>query len=399
MKTDWSSLIDVTGTESKICGNVVESIFDKDQKFQSVLSVRDGISLAYEFEEIVEQVVEIIRHTLGIAESAVVLLENDQQELTGLACGPAVGVQRQIRVSAKSGIASWVIRHAKPLIVNDAIGYPLSNNEFCNDIRPSIRSIMCAPLISHRRIIGVIEVFNKLNGDNFKEHDVNILVHIANTAAMAIENSRSQRSVIEEVKTTIQALAAAIDAKDPYTRGHSQRVVQYALMSGRSLSLSRMELEIIEYAGILHDIGKIGIPDAILSKRGALTAEEYEEIRKHPVISTNIIKDIPFLKPVRESVLHHHEKYNGSGYPDGLIGEDIPMGARVLAVADAFDAMTSDRPYRIALPEHHAIIELRKYSGKQFCPVALEAFLFALETEPGFYEWRSRTEPLGRPAH
>lgn len=394
MKTDLSSWISVSDNENKVPRDVTQSISEETKKLQAVRDVRDIIGSPYEFEDIVQQVAEALQHTLGTTDLAILLFDGDNQELSGLGYGLEFGMQKQIKASAKAGIAGWVVHHDKPLIVNDVINNPLWESEVYKDTSLFVRSIMCVPLISHRRIIGVVEVFNKLNGNDFTEYDLGILIPIANTAAIAVESSRTQKSLIEEVKSTIKALAAAIDAKDPYTCGHSQRVVQYSLMSGRSLSLCRKELEIIEYAGILHDVGKIGIPDAILSKRGPLTAEEYLAIRKHPVISTNIIYDIPFLEPVRDIILHHHEKYNGSGYPDGLIGEDIPMGARLLAVADAYDAMTTDRPYRAALSERHAIIELRKYIGKQFCPLAVDAFLFALETEPGLYEWRSRSQSL-----
>jgi len=390
MKTEWSSWLGISPNEDQMGCNAIESMFEANQKVQSIPGVRDVIGYTYEFEEIVRQFAEITSHTLSATGLAIFIFDSDNQELSGLACGSKFGVERQIKVSPGSKIAGWVISQGKPLIVNDAVNIPLGDGEIHKDMNISVRSVMCAPLISHRRIIGAIEVFDKLNGSDFTEHDLGILIPIANTAAIAVEGSRTQKSIIEEVKSTIKALAAAIDAKDPYTRGHSQRVVQYSLMSGRSFSLSPRELEIIEYAGILHDVGKIGIPDAILSKRGPLTDQEYLVIREHPVISTNIIHDIPFLEPVRDIVLHHHERYNGSGYPDGLIGEDIPMGARILAVADAFDAMTTDRPYRAHMLQNHALTELRKHSGRQFCPLAVDAFLFALETEPGLSEWRSR---------
>jgi len=176
-------------------------------------------------------------------------------------------------------------------------------------------------------------------------------------------------------KSTIKALAAAIDAKDHYTRGHSERVTQYALLGGTSLSFSREELEVLEHAGILHDIGKIGIPDSLLSKPGRLTDEEWITIRKHPEIGGRILENISFLEEARNFVLHHHERYDGTGYPDGLSGEDIPLGACLLAVADAFDTMTTKRSYRDAVSADCAIDELRTCSGTQFCPIAVDAFI------------------------
>jgi HD-GYP domain-containing protein (c-di-GMP phosphodiesterase class II) len=228
-------------------------------------------------------------------------------------------------------------------------------------------------------VIGVLEVLNKLDGSDFTEQDLETLVSVASSAAIAIENSRLQQSVIDGCKSTIRALAATIDAKDPYTCGHSQRVVEYALLGGTSLSLSREELGVIEYAGILHDVGKIGIPDYILTKPGQLTDEEYRIMRKHPIISANIIDAVPFLEAAKKLILHHHERYDGLGYPDGLEGDDVPIGAYLLAVADTFDAITTDRPYRAALSVQHAIDELHRSSGTQLCPIAVDAFVSAIK--------------------
>ncbi len=198
---------------------------------------------------------------------------------------------------------------------------------------------------------------------------------LTQNAFTTIENARLHQKVTDGYKSTIKALAASIDAKDPYTHGHSQRVTEYALLGATSLAMSREELEVLEYGGILHDIGKIGIPDRILTNPNPLTPEEWVIIRLHPVIGNNIIKDIPFLEESKKLVLHHHERYDGTGYPDGLMGNDIPLGARLISVADAFDSMTSDRAYRAAMSIDEALNELRKCSGTQLCPVAVEAFI------------------------
>ncbi|MDD5287802.1 MAG: CHASE2 domain-containing protein [Dehalococcoidales bacterium] len=204
---------------------------------------------------------------------------------------------------------------------------------------------------------------------------------LTQNVAMAIENTKLNRKVLDGYKSTIRALAAAIDAKDHYTRGHSERVTELALMGAKSLNMSLEEMEILEYAGILHDVGKIGIPDNILSKPGRLTKEEFEIIKQHPRLGANIITGIPFLEEARSLALHHHEKYDGTGYPDGLKGTDIPFGARLLAVADAFDSMTTDRAYRAAMSIEDALGELHKHRGTQFCPVAVDAFVSALKTK------------------
>ena len=174
---------------------------------------------------------------------------------------------------------------------------------------------------------------------------------------------------------TIRTLAATIDAKDPYTHGHSERVSQLAVQLAKKLEFAETELEYLEYAAILHDIGKIGIEDRILGKKDRLTDEEYDKIKEHPVIGANIISSIRFLQKCSQTVLHHHERYDGGGYPHGLKGEEIPRTARLLAVVDAYDAMNSDRPYRKKLSEDDILEELERESGKQFDPAMARIFI------------------------
>lgn len=178
---------------------------------------------------------------------------------------------------------------------------------------------------------------------------------------------------------TIRTLAAAIDAKDPYTHGHSDRVSKMAVRLARKLDFYEMEIEYIEYASILHDIGKIGIEDRILGKKGKLTDEEYGKIKEHPVIGANIIESIEFLRKCSKAVLHHHERYDGKGYPDGLKGDEIPKFARLLAIVDAYDAMNSDRPYRSRLSAKDILSELENETGKQFDPKMVKVFISLLK--------------------
>lgn len=182
---------------------------------------------------------------------------------------------------------------------------------------------------------------------------------------------------------TIRALADALDAKCDYTAGHSLRVSQIAVLIGRAMNLSPDELRDIELGGILHDIGKIGVPESILWKPDKLSAEEKEIMSKHPEISAQIIGDLRGLKRAREYVRHHHEFYDGSGYPDHLVGDDIPLGARIILVSDAYDAMTTDRPYRKAIGHDGAIVELKKLRDSQFDPkVLMPFFLSAKSLQP-----------------
>ena len=180
---------------------------------------------------------------------------------------------------------------------------------------------------------------------------------------------------------TIRALAAAIDAKDPYTKGHSERVTQTSVALARELNLSEREIENIEYAALLHDIGKIGIADNILGKNSSLTDEEFDKIKEHTIMGAKIIEPIDSLKNSYEAIYHHHERYDGKGYPDGIKEKDIPLSARIIAVADAYDAMGSDRPYRKKLSKDKIMKELTEQSGKQFDPEVVKALISVLDRE------------------
>ncbi|WP_427339927.1 HD-GYP domain-containing protein [Caloranaerobacter sp. DY30410] len=180
---------------------------------------------------------------------------------------------------------------------------------------------------------------------------------------------------------TIQALTNAMEAKDAYTRGHAERVGKYAVKLAKALDLSDRRIENIKNAAILHDIGKIGIDDQILKKPGKLTDEEYEKIKKHPSIGAEILKGVNFLKEVSDIVRHHHERYDGKGYPDGLKENEIPAEAAILAIADVYDAMTSDRPYRKALSKEVALSEIEKNAGTQFNPEFAKMFVKIMRNE------------------
>jgi len=204
----------------------------------------------------------------------------------------------------------------------------------------------------------------------------------AKVAERTVELSRKNREVEDlfdrlksSYQTTLEALATALDTRDTETLGHSLRVASYTVAVARRMGVAEPELTDIYRGALLHDVGKIGVPDAILRKSGKLTPEEWVEMRKHPEIGYRILQGINFLDAAREVVLSHQEAYNGSGYPRGLKGKEIPLGARIFAVVDTLDAMTSDRPYRKALTQQAARDEILKYSGAQFDPDVVQAFL------------------------
>ncbi|MAI25160.1 MAG: two-component system response regulator [Spirochaeta sp.] len=217
---------------------------------------------------------------------------------------------------------------------------------------------------------------------NFKLQDMNRNLEAKvreRTQQLGQKNRALRKGYIE----TIRALAEAVDAKDAYTRGHSERVAVYASRIARELNLEKTLIERVYFSGLLHDVGKIGIPDAIITKPARLTEDEYHEIKKHPEIGAKILEPVEMLSEIAPCVRHHHEWFDGStrGYPDRLRGEQIPLPSRIILVADTVEAMTSNRPYRKVLPLTVVIDELRKYSGRQFDPKVVDAFMSLLEQQ------------------
>lgn len=355
---------------------------DNKARLELIYEVSKKVGSVSRMTQLLEKIIKMTQQTLNASASSILLYgDNDRELFFEVASGPVGKALRRVRVSTKSGIAGWVARNGKPLIVND-VNKEKHFDRIIDEITGFVtRSIICVPLMVHRKVMGVLEVINKRDGSDFNEQDLEAVVSVAATAAMAIENTKLHQTVLEAYKSTITTLAAAIDAKDPYTRGHSQRVMEYALLGGTSLSLPAEDMETLEYASILHDIGKISIDTRILNKPDTLTPSEWNMVREHSAVGANLLKEIPFLEKASELVLYHHERYDGEGYPAGLKGEEIPMGARLIAVADAFDTMTTDRSYRPALTVDYSISELYGCSGAQFCPKAVEAFVSSLRSQ------------------
>jgi len=329
--------------------------------------------------QLLEHIIQMTQRTLNASAASILLFRDNDYELYFEAVsGPVGRALKTVKLDTQYGIAGQVARTGKPLIVNDVSRSESFHKSIDNTTGFSTKSLICAPLTANYQILGVIEVLNKLDGTDFNERDLEAVVSVAATSALAIENTRLYQVISDAYKTTISVLADNIDAKDPYTRGHSRRVMEYTLSVAKSLSMSDEELEAIEYAGILHDIGKMDIDTRILTKPGELTPEEWSIVCEHPVTGANILKEVPFLEEAGKIVICHHERYDGKGYPAGLKGEEIPFGARLLAVANAFDAMTTSRAYRAASSVDQVIRELKNRSGTQFCPVAVEAFISSL---------------------
>lgn len=277
------------------------------------------------------------------------------------------------------GISHWVIANSEPLLIPSVKRAAEFNTGSLLGFNRE--SVICAPLVIKDEIIGTITMSNKLDGTAFVNDDLTLLNTIAAQASVAINNSRLYEEQQKTYLNTVHALVTAIEASDTYTRGHSERVTRYSLALGHYMNLDAASLNRLEQAAILHDIGKIGIDLTLLHKQGKLDQTDFETLQQHPSIGDRILQPVGFLKEARQIVLQHHERHDGKGYPNKIPGENLLIESRILAIADTYDAMTSNRPYRDALSHDVTIEEIRSCSGSQFDPEVTTHFIELCKNE------------------
>jgi len=267
-----------------------------------------------------------------------------------------------------------VLKKGKPVLIRDVESAGLNpTNRILADFRPS--SFIVCPLIAEDRVIGILGADRRGEHKRPTNSDLEFLSIFANNIATAFLRARLDEELKSSYVSAVRSLVLAIEEKDPYTRGHSERVASMAVRVARTLGLPETEIEYLQFGSILHDVGKIGIPESIVRSPKPLTTAEYKIIQKHPLKGVEILHPITFIKDHMYLVRNHHERWDGRGYPDGLVGEAIPLGAQIVAIADVYDAMTSSRPYRKGMPPKQAVREIQKNAGTQFSLRMTEAFL------------------------
>jgi len=361
-----------------LCYNLTRMTIDSPERraqLNTLMELSALINSSLDVAEIRKRTIEAAVRLVDAETGSLLFLDDETGDLYfDVALGEKGESIKTIRLKRGQGIAGWVAEHQEPVIINDV----RNDTRFFKDADKKsefeTRAMVCLPVRLKDKLVGVLEAINKRQG-LFDSEDRELLTALSNQVAVAIENARLYDELKETFYATVHTLAETIEKRDPYTGGHTKRVMEYSLAIGKAMGLSQKDMMDLRLSAILHDIGKIGIRDNILLKNERLTFEEYNAIMMHAVYGAEILTHIRQLKDIIPGVKWHHEKYDGSGYPEGLKGETIPAIARIIAVADTFDAMTTDRPYRKGLSVEAALEELRRYAGTQFDPDAVNAFI------------------------
>ncbi len=350
---------------------------EKIKQLNTLIELSALINSSLDIAEIRKRAIKAATELVNAEAGSLLFIDEETGELYfDVAIGEKGEKVKTIRLKKGQGIAGWVAENNEPVIINDV----QSDSRFFKGADEKsdyvTKNMICVPIKTKNKLIGALQAINKKN-TAFNNEDLDILTALSNQVAIAIENARLYDELRETFYATVHSLAETIEKRDPYTSGHTKRVMNYSLAIGRVRGLPKEEIVNLKLAAILHDIGKIGIRDNVLLKNEKLNSEEFNTIMMHTVYGAEILNHVRQLKDIVPGVKHHHEKHDGSGYPDGLKGDDIPVIARIIAVTDTFDAMTTDRPYRKGLSFDAAFEELKKNAGSQFDPDVVNAFFRA----------------------
>lgn len=360
--------------------NRLKRIEEKTERLSLLSHLGQILNSTLDHKEVRRRAMEAATQLMKAEVSSLLLIDEQRNQLYfEVALGEQEETIKKITLNLGEGIAGWVAMKGEPLIVNAPETDPRFFRGVDDRIEFKTRNLICVPVKVKERAIGVLEAINKKGGEDFDEEDLSLFLSLSDQVAIALDNARLYQELEEMFFQTAESLADAIEKRDPYTGGHTQRVTQYSLTLAKYLQLKPIEMKWLKISAVLHDIGKIGIDDQILRKPERLNPEEFDEIKRHAVMGAEIIDHIKQLKHIIPGVKYHHEQLDGTGYPEGLKGEKIPIPAKIVAVADTYDAMTTDRPYRRALSKEMAIKELKRCTGTQFDQDVVEAFIRAYE--------------------
>jgi putative nucleotidyltransferase with HDIG domain len=362
-------------------GKLLDQYKIAHKSLETLYRVSNLVHQEEDIERLFESIMDAIFQVFKADRSLLIMRDRDFGSMEPVIFRKNEDALGEGRISISQTIVSEVLDNGISLLTFDA----QKDERFRageSVVMGGIRSVMCVPVQTGRGVIGAIYLDTISHPGEFTENDLELLSAIGKQAGVAIRRARLRDDLVEGYYSTVRTLVAAVEAKDSYTRGHSERVTAYAMTLGEILGLAEEKMDVLRLSSLLHDIGKIGVPESVLNKPGKLTDEEWLVIRRHPEVGATIVKnikgqDIDFIATI---IRHHHERFDGKGYPDGLSGEEIPMLARVLAVADSYDAMTSKRSYRGSLSKKQVVSELSQGRGTQFDNSAAEAMLELVES-------------------
>lgn len=353
-----------------------------------LITISSNLMSELDFERLFPLIIGNVTEAMRAERTTMYIVDREKSELWSKV---SEGIE-QVRLPVGHGISGRVAETGEIINVVDAWGLPYFDRSYDLKNNFHTQSVLCVPIASRsKEIIGVIQVINKKDKDCFDADDEVFLKGLTSQVAIALENSLLVDEIFNLFNSSISTLSAVVDAKHRFTAGHSERVKDYALIIADKMQLPKEEIEILRYAALLHDIGKIGIRDDVLTKNGEYSPEDWDEMKTHPAKTKAILDKFLFprsLIAVPEVAYRHHEKINGTGYPDGLSGDQLPLGSKIIAVADVFDATTSQRDYpkyacgqtmnSEPLPLNKVINLLQEQSGSQLDPQVVDAFLQAL---------------------
>ncbi len=383
-KSDELNLLDsITNELNDLSVSTNKLLANKRDPMVALVKIGQSVSAETNIDELIRVIAEETKEAIQADRCTVFLYDKKNNELWSKV---ALGMENsEIRFPADKGLAGHCVKTGETINIKDAYNDSRFNPEVDNKTGYKTKTILCMPIKNlQNEIVGAFQVLNKLDG-YFTDEDEDLLVAIGSSAGIALENAqlfKTQQKMLEEQKVVfesfIETLAASIDARDKITAGHSSRVRMYSSLIAKKMGLTDREVEIIEKAATLHDIGKIGIRDSVLQKEGRLTDEEYKHIQSHVVITHDILQKIHMsddFKKVTEIACSHHERFDGNGYYRSLHGADIPLGGRILAVSDVFDAITSKRHYRDKMPIVKVMDILKQDSGTHFDGDVVKVFM------------------------
>jgi HD-GYP domain-containing protein (c-di-GMP phosphodiesterase class II) len=364
--------------------NKISKSLDLDNLLNILLELNEFSikeQIFFDKNKFLNRVVNMVCKFAGVSSAAIILLDNDTKKPFIAAAEHKRSGELESEAKFKLNVATFVLENSKPILANDDNMSDIAVRLFHAGDNREYKSFIAVPLKVKNKSIGVLIADSLPGGKIFDSRDLNFINIVADQTAEILGNQELYHNLHDFYFEIVKTLVRMIGAKDHYTFNHSDRAGQYAKLIAENLNLPSEVVRQIEFAALMHDIGKIGIAGHILNKVTSLTEGEKEVLKMHPIIGYNIIAPLLFLSLVAPLVLYHQEWYNGKGYPEGLSGEEIPLGARIISVIDAYDAMTSDRPYRKALGEEYAISEIKKGMVTQFDPKVAKTFIDILKSK------------------